>query len=265
MKATSTRNYDMFVSDKFNRVITAKDAPRLKRLRFSMEKYGFLPFPILVRRNGEKLTVIDGQHRLMVAQELGLPVLYIEAGRDDIEISECAAAQSPWNISDYVLSHASQGKKDYQELMSFAAEHSMPLNRAASLLRGQGSHTGNYSVSLKEGSFVVKDRAYADRVARISAVLAGLVPWGNCNWSIGAISRFVRVKEFNDDQFLKRVSANPHLLRKQPTLEAYSEMYDAAYNFASRTRIPLAFLAKEVATERQDFAARRRKADSKSK
>lgn len=259
MKATSTRKYDMFVSDRFNRVITAKDATRLKRLRFSMEKYGFLPFPILVRRNGEKLMVIDGQHRLMVAQELSLPVIYIEAGRDDIVISECAAAQSPWNISDYVLSHASQGKKDYQELMEFAAEHSMALKQAVSLLSGNNSHSCNHSNSVKQGLFLVKDRAYADRVARISVVLAGLVPWGNCNWSIGAISRFVRVKEFNDDQFLKRVSANPHLLRKQPTLELYSEMYDAAYNFASRRRIPLAFLAKEVALERQDVGAQRRK------
>jgi hypothetical protein len=265
MKTTSTRNYDMFVSDKFNRIITQKDDRRLKRLRFSMKKYGFLPFPILVRRNGEKLIVIDGQHRLKVAQELGLPVLYIEAERDDIEISECAAAQSPWSTSDYVLSHAAQGKKDYQDLLEFAAEHSMPLNQAASLLRGDGSHAGNYYESVKQGSFVVRDRAYADRVARISGILASLVPWGNCNWSIGAISRFVRVKEFNDDQFIKRVKANHHLLVKQPTLEAYSEMYDAVYNYKSHTRIPLAFLAKESATERQDFSAQRRKASSKAK
>ena len=45
MKTTTTRNYSLFVSDKLNRVITDKDAARLKRLRDSMQKYGFLPFP----------------------------------------------------------------------------------------------------------------------------------------------------------------------------------------------------------------------------
>jgi hypothetical protein len=263
MKTTTTRNYSIFISDKLNRVITDKDATRLKRLRASMQKYGFLPFPILVRRSGEKLIVIDGQHRLMVAQELGLPVVFVETDRADIIISECAAAQSSWNIHDYVASHAAQGNKAYQDLLSFAKEHAMPINRAASLLRGEGALNGNHRDAVKDGSFAVRDRPYADRVARLCAVVSRHADWSSSNNSIGALSRFVRVSQFDDDQFMKRVAAHPHLLRKQPTLQMFSEMYEAVYNHASRARIPLAFMANELASQRGDVGATRRAVKAK--
>lgn len=262
MKTTTTRNYSLFISDKLNRVITDKDAARLQRLRASMQKYGFLPFPILVRRGGEKLVVIDGQHRLMVAQELGLPVIFVETERDDIVISECAAAQSPWSIYDYVASHAAQGRKAYQELLSFVEEHSMPVGRAASLLRG--ALNGNHQDTVKDGSFVIRDRAYADRVARLCSVISQHAAWAVTTNSIGALSRFVRVTEFDDDQFTKRVTAHPHLLRKQPTLQMFSEMYEAIYNHASRARIPLAFLANEVAAQRLETPTKGRVARLKN-
>lgn len=263
MKTTTTRNYGLFISDKLNRVITDKDATRLKRLRDSMRKYGFLPFPILVRRSGEKLVVIDGQHRLMVAQELGLPVVFVETERDDIVISECAAAQSSWNIHDFVASHAAQGKKAYQDLLSFVEEHAMPINRAAALLRGEGALSGNHGGAVRDGTFAVRDRPYADRVARLCAVVSQHAAWASSSNSIGALSRFVRVREFDDDQFTKRVAAHPHLLRKQPTLQMFSDMYETVYNHASRSRIPLAFMANELASQRGDVGAKRRAVNAK--
>ena len=160
-------------------------------------------------------------------------------------------------MNDYVESHAAQGKKAYQELLCFAKEHAMPIGRAASLLRGEGALSGNHNESVRDGSFMVRDLPYAERVARLCAIVAQFAPWPSSNLSIGALSRFVRVPQFDDEQFARRVAAHPHLLRKQPTLQMFSEMYETVYNHASRSRIPLAFLASESAAERGDFAVNR--------
>lgn len=255
MKTTTTRNYSLFISDTSNRVITDKDKRRLKLLRLSMKKYGFLPFPILVRRSGDKLKVIDGQHRLVVAQELGLQLMYIETDRDDIVISECAAGQSPWNIRDYVASNAARGNKHYQELLAFADEHSMPLARCATLLRGRVGDGGIGGAAVQDGNFVVKDRVFAERVATIVKVVAQFSKFARSSNSVAAIARFVRVPQFSDEQLMKRIAAHPHMLKNQPTLEAFSDMYEAIYNHASRSRIPLAFMAKEVASKRADLGS----------
>lgn len=258
MKISQTRNYAQFVHDSTNRPITERDATKLKLLRASMQKYGFLPFPIIVRRSGERLRILDGQHRFAIAQELGLPVLWVETDRDDIVIAETAAAQSPWVLFHYVASFATQGHEDYKRLQEFAGETGLPLAKAASLLAGEAAHSGNVNENIRDGKFRVRDMAYARRVATILEVVKRHVPWALHSLSIAAISRFARVKDFDDAQMVKKIETHPHLLRRCATLEMFSDMYEEVYNHMSRARIPLAFLAREAMASRQQVGERRR-------
>lgn len=250
MKVTQTRNYDQFINDVTNRPISEKDKPRLKKLEASMKKYGFLPFPILVRRDDKKFRVVDGQHRLAIAQKLALPVQYIETEREDIVIAECAAGQSPWNFRDYITSFATQGKQAYQELLAFADENNIPIKKAASLLRGESAHSCNSGSAIKSGQFQIKSLAYAERVIKLVNAVRAFEQWGGNTNSMGALSRLTFVKDFDDARFVAKVNAHPHLLRLQSTVDAFSEMYEEVYNHAARTRLPLAFLAKEASTAR---------------
>lgn len=250
MKVTQTRNYGMFTLDATNRPITERDTAKLKLLRASMQKYGFLPFPIMVRRIGQRLRIIDGQHRFSIAQELALPVLFVETERDDIVIAEAAAAQSPWAIFHYVASFAAQGREEYVKLLDFIKETGLPLSRAASLLAGEAAHSGNVQEQIRSGKFRVRDTVYARRVASILEVIKRYAPWAMHGLSTAAISRFVRVKEFDDAQMIKKIEAHPHMLRHCATLEMFSDMYDGIYNHMARSRIPLAFLAKEAMASR---------------
>ena len=250
MKINQTRNYGQFESDTTNRPITDRDGSKLRTLRASMKKYGFLPFPIIVKREGDHLRIIDGQHRFSVAKELGLPISWVETDRNDIVIAEVAAAQCPWSLIHYVGSFAAQGAKDYESLLQFSNETSIPLGTAASLLIGDCGGAHNVFDAVKNGKFKVKDVDYARRVASILGVIKKHVPWAMVKNSVNAISRFVRVKEFDDAQMIKRIETHPHMLRKCATLDTYSEMYAEVYNYSSRTRIPLAFLAGEVMSAR---------------
>lgn len=249
MKITQTRNYDQFASDETNRPINKKHNNVLRKLEASMKQYGFLPFPILVKREGNKFKILDGQHRFAIAEKLKLPFYYVETDRDDIKISNTAECQRPWSIGDFVSSYAAQGQKNYLELKAFAESFGLPFARAAAILSGNGAGS-NGAGSLKDGGFVVKDRAYAERIASIVSSLRQIIPWVATSNSLNAISRFVRVSEFDDQQLIKKAAAHSYLLKKQPTTETYSQMYDEVYNHASRQRIPLAFLAKEAAAKR---------------
>lgn len=256
MKVTQTRSYGLFVNDVTNRPITAEDRMRLFKLEASMKKYGYLPFPILVRRQGNRLLVIDGQHRLTIAQKLGLAVQYVETDRDDITIAECASAQSPWSLRDYAQSFAAQGKKGYDELIRFSRENHIPILRAASLLAGECATSGNVGPKLKDGVFSVKAAPYAARVMRMVEAVRHYVKWAGTSNSLGALSRFTHVPGFDDERFISKVNAHPHLLNAQATVEAYSEMYEEVYNHMSRTRLPLAFLAREAAASRSACSKR---------
>jgi len=259
MKVHQTRNYSLFTTDITNRPIDTRRAiASQKKIRKSMEKYGFLPFPLLVKRTGDKLKVLDGQNRLAVATSLALPVFYVETEREDIIIADCAAGQSPWNVNDYVGSFAKQGNREMQTLLAFATEHKLPVARAASLLVGDSAHSGNVQKQIKEGKFRVRDLEYAHRVARMVSVVAQFAPWARSANAAGAISRFVRVAEFSDERMIRAVKSHPHLLRNYPDIEGLSEMFEAVYNHASRSPIPLAFRAKEEAKKRADFAGRSR-------
>ena len=265
MKIRQTRNYSEFVHDATNRPITEKDKTALKLLRESMKEYGFLPFPILCKRVGDRLRIIDGQHRFAIAQELNLPVLWVETDRDDIVIAKTAAGQRPWLMHDYVGSWAVQGKEAYQKLQEFTAEAGLPLKVSASLLNGEASHSGNVNDRIKSGDFRVRDMEYARRVARIIDVVRRYVPWATHSLSIAAVSRFCRVADFDDAQMIKRIETHPHLLKRCPTLDMFSQMYEDVYNHMSRQRIPLAFMAREQMAKRQDVGAvRKEKCRTKS-
>ena len=96
------------------------------------------------------------------------------------------------------------------------------------------------------------------RVSTILEVLKKHVPWALHSLSIAAISRFARVKDFDDAQMVKRIETHPHLLRRCATLEMFSDMYEEVYNHMSRSRIPLAFLAREAMASRAAVGERRK-------
>jgi ParB-like chromosome segregation protein Spo0J len=73
---TST-DYDRFVPDAFSRKISKSHVMALGR---SMREYGFAPhFPVLVKSEVGKLTVLDGNHRVAAARIAGVPILFLIA------------------------------------------------------------------------------------------------------------------------------------------------------------------------------------------
>lgn len=102
MDIFSTTDYKKFNIIKRNRDISNV---HLERLIKSINKNNYLEMnPILV--NGE-MEVIDGQHRLEAAKQLGVPIFYRVISMKSVEKSEDVLitmniTQRPWRFDDYV-------------------------------------------------------------------------------------------------------------------------------------------------------------------
>ena len=73
----TTSDYSQFKLMEQNRDVSL-DNRKAKNLAKSMQQHGWLnAFPLMAKKRGNSLVVIDGQHRLSVAIEYGIPVKYV--------------------------------------------------------------------------------------------------------------------------------------------------------------------------------------------
>jgi hypothetical protein len=243
----STKEYKKFTVDDSNRGITTKN---LKKLRQSMTTFGWLEaYPMHVVSRAGRMVVIDGQHRFAIAQELGIPVLYVVCkDYEDLHIAEINNAQSPWSIKDYLESHIKRGTPHYAALRNFSEEYRLPLGISSKLLMGL-SNRQNGSTEIKEGKFRVKDSATAGIIGRIISFLRAElgIKWAANCFFVDALVKCTRVEGFSAETFVKRCASCPGKLVLQPTTKAFLQMIEDVYNrgAAKKNTLPLAFKASQ--------------------
>lgn len=258
MKVLRTTNYRLFERSSDNRqLVPAKH----KRLMESMRLYGFLPeFPIVCRRNGNsKLVVKDGQHRLSIAETLGLPVFYcIESADWDVAVVNSTA--KTWTPIDYARRYATQGIADYQEGIDFMAAHRMPVGISFALLAGTTSF-GNVSKDFLVGDFRVKDRKWADAVAALYVPFATASRDCKNARFIGACMAICRVDGFDANRMLRSLRRCRDKLASYSTRDAWLEVMEDIYNygrkqlFSLKNEAIMAMRARNATTPKADKAA----------
>ena len=241
----SSKDYNKFSIAEENRSIRKTN---LTKKRKSMKKYGWIaacPAQVVIR-NGRHV-IIDGQHRFRIAEELGIPVVYVVVpDRVGLVISEINNAQEPWNSLDYVSSECKKGNPHFVKLADFAERHSLPIGISAKLLLGQSNrHTGTREI--RDGTFTVKDNN-ADQIAQIVSRVRVIVKWAANTGFIDALSKACSINSFNPVQFIERCENNPGKLKLQPTTEAFLELIEEIYNFRTSDgkKLPVRFLASKV-------------------
>lgn len=242
-----TKNYGQFIRSEENRPV---DLKRHRKLVESMKEYGFIPeFPIVcVRDKDDRLIVKDGQHRLAIAFQLGIPVFWVES---DIQFdtAKINCTSKTWVAKDYANTFAMSGKVDYQEGIDFAAQHGIPVTIAFSLLGGTVSW-GNVSGAFFAGEFKVTDKRWAGSVAGIYKVLSGLSSKVRNSRFIAACMAVCRVEGFDPKRLLSNAERCPDKLLSYSTRDAYLEMIEDIYNFGRAKLVPLKIEALTAMRER---------------
>lgn len=163
----STTDYDQFNVIQGNRVVNRGHVEKLKK---SIVKNNLLEdVPILVNK---QLEVIDGQHRLTAARELGLPIFYrigLAKSIQDVQILNTASRN--WTSPDYLESYVLAGVPSYVELKTYMNKHQLPLSLSISYLNGVDRNNKTIRSGFKEGMFIVVDRPFADEMAaRVTSI-----------------------------------------------------------------------------------------------
>jgi hypothetical protein len=231
-----TTNYRLFGRSAENRPLNLN---KHKRLFASMQKYGFLPcYPIIVYRDGKGRWIVkEGQHRLAIAESLGLEVYYVET-KVDFDVALVNSTPKCWELRDYAQKHAANGSESYQRGLEFAEQYGVPVGRAFSLLAGTTTFA-NIEDAFMDGSFKVKDEKWASQVASIFAPLASMQPALKSARFLEACMAVCRVKSFDKDRLLRGAQRCREKLVAYATKEAYLDMLEVIYNFGQSKLVGL--------------------------
>ncbi|OQB23960.1 MAG: ParB-like nuclease domain protein [Firmicutes bacterium ADurb.Bin182] len=236
----------------FELLPTNRDTKKTTALTKSMQEHGWLKaYPLYCVRNGNgKYTIIDGHHRFEVACRLGIPIRYV-VDEKRVSIFEIDDTTNKWSVEDHLTSQCRAGNVDYHKIKKYINDTGIGILPAISMLYGHSAGSHNVGKIFKKGEFLCRDTTNADTVRDIVMFMkrCGIV-WAHHVKLVSALSRIAFVPEFSPDTLKEKVKSYPYMIQKQPHLEGYMEMIETAYNFRSRTKVPLKFLADEAARKR---------------
>lgn len=247
-KVNLTKNYRLFHrKDGDNREVKLK---KHKKLLESMKKYGWLPeFPMVCYRNSKgELYIKDGQHRLAIAESLGLTVAWMEASVD-FDVAMINQTPKTWDTRDYAERFVARGHDDYSKAIAFADENKLSLGTAFALLSGKTNFSGIRD-KFHAGEFRVKDVGWANSVAAVYCPIIKMVPQLSNSRFIEACMAACRVKDFEQARFLRNAERCRDKLVQYSTRDAFLDMMEAIYNFGHSKLLGLKVLAIMAMRER---------------
>ena len=251
----STTNYELFVHHEFNREVN-EESKNFKALLGSMSDYGWLDsFPAMCIENGRGLKIIAGHHRFRAAQILGIPVKYI-VEKIEVPIHRLEkGGVGRWTTTDYLRSYLKKRVESYIELSDYMDRTGISLSNAASMFFGDTAGGGNFQSSgeFADGKFKIKDRVHPVDVENIVKYLKNIgVSFASDNFMVKAISRLLRLEEFNVERFKTKAKTHILLFQKQKNLQNTIKMLEDIYNrqCQHKQKTPLSFLVEQKMVER---------------
>ena len=244
-----TTDYTKFLYNKVQRATDDRLVRHIKEIALSMQTYGFLPSKCIhVVSEYGKLRVIDGHNRLEAAKRAGVAVIYqVGHAKEAAAFIDINRITKTWTLRDYVESFAQQGAPDYMTLLGYV-KLGIPLTVASGLLYGHTSASSmKVSTIIPKGEFKVKTTASCDMLLKLFKEAPKAATEIKSMAYIGAISAMFPLEEFDLTTFLRKLENNPLSLVKAANRDQAMDTVEQIYNHQSRSRAPLAFLAKQRA------------------
>lgn len=152
-----TKNYDMFIFRADNRATISQE--HVKRLEKSIGSRNLLELkPIVVN---SKMEIIDGQHRLLAAKQLGVDIFYqVDNALKGEDIIALNVAKS-WGLADYLNYYCQNNNMDYIQFREFIKNNGINIKIGINLFVGQ---TDNGIDAFKRGEFVYREEYAQDDI-----------------------------------------------------------------------------------------------------
>lgn len=236
-----TKNYSIFKKKPENRDL---DSRNLVNIVSSMRVRNLLMFnPILV---DGKMQVIDGQHRLEAAKQLGEEVFYVV---DDLATDEEMVLMNntgkQWDMAAYINFHISKGNLEYLKLREAAKERGMAVHEFLRYISG-GRHRFNKDFKLGNFKFFCEeDIEVADKtvesVKTVTELLKRYIFADNRfldsrKFKIALFS-FLRRKDVEVEKLLRKIESKSSSIHKCADSRGYYIMLRDIYNWNNKSPI----------------------------
>lgn len=235
-----TQDYDKFKILEGNRPL---NRAHLKKLKASIEKSNHLNLhPVIVNQNFE---VIDGQHRLQCARDLGVDIFFIKSDKiADEHLIECNVNQKSFECENYIDYFAIKNKNpEYVKLRDMLNSSGLKPKALLTLVLGVVSSslleflkTGKFRFPVAEDpkeimQFYLNFIAYAQdkRLRPISM-------FTNHNFT-RALRWLHKTSGFEPLILFKKLDLRWFDLKPQRTSEDWYELLISIYNFKNHSRL----------------------------
>jgi hypothetical protein len=248
-----TKEYSIFGYLVGNRPVDIT-GPNGKKLMASLKKNGWLKSrPAITCKFGSKYLIIDGQHKILIAEQLKIPVVFEVL---DISIEEAKSLMvelqfgKSWAIENYVNKYSQEGNGEFLFVANYAKQNAISLSCAANMLYGQLPTSNNVCDYLKDGTYKVKDVAYANKVLSIFKLFRNYKEIKGHSNLLLACGKLAHLKEFDIDRFAKKLQHHSYLVRNAHSSQDFLLMIEEIYNRQSNNKVNIAFLTEQVIKSR---------------
>ncbi|MCG8765590.1 ParB/RepB/Spo0J family partition protein [Tenacibaculum finnmarkense] len=235
-----TKDLSKFKEITGNRTINLQ---HVRRITLSLKDNGMLMCPIIVNKYFQ---VIDGQHRLDSAREVGCGVYYIidpDAGLKNIHVLNIN--QLNWSKKSFMEGYAKMGVVPYVKLKEFTERNPMFNLGTCVMLCSNGLTTSTYAMSHKfintkevfnEGTW--KGRNFLDAQRNADKIKRMAVYFDKYKDSkfVSAILGAMLVDGFDYESFLHKLSLDPFKLKPCTTTGNYRILIEEIYNYKRRAQ-----------------------------
>lgn len=232
-----TKNYSQFVFRNDNRAQGVSEA-HVRKLMDSISSRNMLQYkPIDVN---SKMEIIDGQHRLIAAQSLGLDIYYRidkESQPHDIILMNI---QKTWTNTDFLNYYCKNGFEEYLKLQHFMDANRLSLRIALSLTMGYTSKEGH---KFKIGEYKFHDENLSDQLSICWYTIEYIKKMNNnCNYTSTAkfwkaLLKLVNHGDFEFTQWRNNLEKMIERFGVRPTCDDYLKMMKECYNWKSMRKV----------------------------
>jgi hypothetical protein len=225
-KIQSTTDYDAF---KF--IIANRDQSRghVENLKKGFEERGNLTQvqPILVNENME---VIDGQHRLVAAREMKVPVYYtVYPGLRIGDARSLNILHRSWTTDDYARSYALAGDTNYQRYLNVLEDFG--FNHSITLTALNNNDKGAFKL-FREGEFTMTQAQETAGRAKLEALqrVSEYVPFTSQIYFAKAYMGILDIPGFDERHMLRKLGTHESRIHRMGSVDDYKRMLEEIYN-----------------------------------
>lgn len=242
----STTNYEIFKILNYNRPVVPYHVNNLKK---SILKQNLLHLKPIIVNN--KMEVIDGQHRLQAAKELGLEVYYIMENTADVGLlPSLNTNMKNWILPDFHRVYVKEMQlPEYLKFDEFMKKHNLLVFPALCLLAKPGKiNAAMHEFRNKEFIF---DTATAERVGASYSYFCESVRKNRAehieflrgSTFCIAFTYFISSEEIDIDRLIEQVLSYPSIISNQLSRSGAVDNLVYLYNYNRKHRVHIKYRA----------------------